>query len=83
MRGMIPFILFLIGQIIIMSAVFTITTNHGEEYLLNDDEYQSRNKFAKSLFKTVDFTLAKDGYQRMPTVTNGYRRLFTATAANG
>ena len=69
---MFPFILFFNGQVLILSAIFTLTDNQDENFLEwegdNGKEYEHRFRFFKSYLKTIDFTQSKNEY-RFKTVT--------------
>jgi len=47
-----------------MSSVFShLSINVGEDYLKHDDEYKELTVIPKAFFKTLDFSMAKDGYR--------------------
>jgi len=61
--GLLPFILFLVGQQIHFAAVFTHSDQHGENFHEDGDDYENWSKFPRSYFKTLDFTMGKDNYK--------------------
>lgn len=64
LKDLLPFIIFLIGQLFFLASVFThLSVNDGEDFLGHDDEYKDSSIVFKAFYKTVDFTVAKDGYR--------------------
>ena len=63
MKDMIPFLLFFIGQIFVLAAIFSITVMNGEDYFSKDGEYTKYSHVLRSFLLTVDFTQGKDDYR--------------------
>ena len=63
MKEMIPFLLFFIGQLLCIAAIFSITEMNGEDFFSTDGNYSKHGHFFRSFLLTLDFTQGKDDYR--------------------